>query len=683
MTEQLKDDIQLLHSLYRNSEEICNLLDEKPYLVDYLDNEIIVSNVYSKVHELALSGKYKINNNTPIFIIEKLLNIYEFLENALKEDFSLIYIFSKVIEKNKNFNLNNEKLYNICKENNYVITKDSPYFLKNNFYLMLDALKNKTLKLDDVDLNIYYGWPLNYLMQIVDVAILNNEESNTIKKYKEKIFNKCITKENNRFYLNDKNIHASIFASLPDDITEIHISERLQVNSKFINEITNAINASRRNIKVIIPMLEKDFYDDKFLEDIEDKDKVFFESLTRFKDDVIKVFSTSELLLINKTLNLFVKNINNSSLSPYEKYIVIYNMVKGFKKYKFYNDNEADDFVCNDASRNVYLLMQNDFIVCAGYINLLVLLLKKVGINSVRTDYVKGNHALAYVNIKDYKYNINGYYKCDITGDSCNDILNAGYNFIHETPESTLFKTDFDDNLKNLDYSIKEYLKALDPEFYEKIINMAEDNKIKLISSYINEKIKNPISNKVLLDGIMEVKQFVYENKFTNDEIRKEKNLFCLNARRNVWYKNFNELIDGYSDDILKKKTELYNCTFKTYALLNGRNNYDERCLKEAINSELIKLDNLSPNVNYEKTLSGDIKLNILVPQEEKELAMSLIEDLQIKKYITGNVNDIFAIQADFTKEIGDMTIPKGIEYLSEIINEINSKLITTNKKLG
>ena len=140
------------------------------------------------------------------------------------------------------------------------------------------------------------------------------------------------------------------------------------------------------------------------------------------------------------------------NLSPFEKYLFAYNKVKKFKKYK-----DSED---KDQARKLYDLLDNDYIVCVGFSNLLADLLDKLGIPSIdysvsvdvgfddvpfntlvlpdkvissRTgterDVIieREDHARREVHLVDPKYGIDGYFLTDPTWD--NDLKFDTYNY--------------------------------------------------------------------------------------------------------------------------------------------------------------------------------------------------------------------------------------------------------------
>ena len=89
-------------------------------------------------------------------------------------------------------------------------------------------------------------------------------------------------------------------------------------------------------------------------------------------------FRTSE------NLNALIEPLKKSHLSPFEKYIFLYDLVKSYKMYK---ENLAD---ARDA-RCIYRILDNEYMVCSGYANLLTNLCELVNIPCT---YITGNLGL-------------------------------------------------------------------------------------------------------------------------------------------------------------------------------------------------------------------------------------------------------------------------------------------------
>lgn len=192
------------------------------------------------------------------------------------------------------------------------------------------------------------------------------------------------------------------------------------------------------------------------------------------------------------------------NLSTLEKYLFAYNIVK---KYKLYN-NDIENY-CNGV--HLYKILDNEYIVCAGFVNLLCDLLKKLDIECKKYDVVvdigldklentslvmpeydaenkkfflkKVNHSRCIVNLVDDKYGIDGYYIVDPTWD--NNLDNDSYVFslmTHNEVEG-IFRYNF------LEWRFAYelfFINSLE-EFYKKINIMMKKLKCdeKIVISYI------------------------------------------------------------------------------------------------------------------------------------------------------------------------------------------------------
>ena len=191
-------------------------------------------------------------------------------------------------------------------------------------------------------------------------------------------------------------------------------------------------------------------------------------------------YTLDELKAEDKLLDLMVRDIKDSKYSPFEKYIAVYNIVKKFKDYL---ENEND----KTASRKISKLLNNEYMVCVGYANLLIELLGRVGINAygydvaVDTSYDNGftqeeiptslaGHERVIVDISDDKYNISGYYVSDPTWD--NDLTKDYYNHALMTFD----KTSTGRRYLKLD-DIDLILNSSDINDYDKRINFILDRK--------------------------------------------------------------------------------------------------------------------------------------------------------------------------------------------------------------
>lgn len=184
------------------------------------------------------------------------------------------------------------------------------------------------------------------------------------------------------------------------------------------------------------------------------------------------------------TLIQMIEPVKN--LSPYEKYLYAYNIVKQFKPYLESTNREE--------ARNLYSVLKSDYIVCAGFANLLKDLLDKLGIKSfyygaavntgldnvanqdiVLNDDVemhKVSHARLIVSLVDEKYGIDGIYEADPTWD--NNLQNDYYNHALMTAKETTMKNRYDFYAP---FSLEEVLFAENQEHFYKHLNKYSDYK--------------------------------------------------------------------------------------------------------------------------------------------------------------------------------------------------------------
>lgn len=245
-----------------------------------------------------------------------------------------------------------------------------------------------------------------------------------------------------------------------------------------------------KNNTVIINITDKkNFNNDLFNSDIS-YDNVIIK--TNF---ISKSISLNEYVYNENILYSMIKSAQN--LSPLEKYLYAYDVVKRLKEYK---ENNKDKML----SRDLYPILFNNYIVCSGFTTLLGDLLDKldvpnaeigvkIGLSSYKAisqlkkkfDWDKispseknklvreqmsfipqesEGHSRLIVNIIDPKYDVNGLYFSDVTWD--NDLKKNFYNHCLMTSNkvtSSIHKIKLAISPDELLYSKDIY------EFYDKI----------------------------------------------------------------------------------------------------------------------------------------------------------------------------------------------------------------------
>lgn len=135
-------------------------------------------------------------------------------------------------------------------------------------------------------------------------------------------------------------------------------------------------------------------------------------------------YTIEQAIYANKKINDWAEFINSATidgkpLSPLEKYTLAYSLISN-RVYHSEKENQSSLL-----SRNLISVMSNDFIVCAGFANILSTLCSQINVPCVyRNCTVQTgnnqweNHANCIVRIEDDKYNIHGFYNADPTWDA-------------------------------------------------------------------------------------------------------------------------------------------------------------------------------------------------------------------------------------------------------------------------
>ena len=255
----------------------------------------------------------------------------------------------------------------------------------------------------------------------------------------------------------------------------------------------------------------------------------------------------NQVLNANLTLNKVVNTIQNANLSPYEKFLAAYSFVTKFV-YASEEDNQPGYL-----SRKLVPILQSGKIVCVGFDQMLVTMLKQLDIPFmpiiVQTKDKESSHKISAVKIIDSKYGINGVFITDPTSDAYKpkeDVAHLKSYFFHLLPineycsvfnmmpyyfnEKTLLQLsnqnlsqqEFNNNF-NISYNqIKE--KQI-PEQYDYFIKQLRDCKfIDINIKYYTEIISDRTSEIALPDNILLTKDEVndivtkYNHKLLNEQ---------------------------------------------------------------------------------------------------------------------------------------------------------------------
>lgn len=297
----------------------------------------------------------------------------------------------------------------------------------------------------------------------------------------------------------------------------------------------------------------------------------------------LHTYDLSTYIEEEKKLDSLVEPIKSSSLSPLEKYLAVYNIVKNFKPYK-------ENIEHPEQARYLRYILDNEYIVCVGYSSLLKNLLDKVGIDnltisvSVDTSYDNGftkdntildykGHARNIIRINDPKYNINGIYLADATWDNSkgqnNDLyLNSLMTFDRKKEASRLEKLNNYDLLFDF-HDFKDFSQKL--------------------NYYLNTNVKKSYGNGYIDKIIKTYKNLFKEIITILNELDHDKYLYFMNK----YYQklsNYNMTIEVIEPLICNFLTE-----YAEYIIPLSNNNIKLSTILLAANVVKKEIDNLTP----------------------------------------------------------------------------------------
>ena len=525
------------------------------------------------------------------------------------------------------YNNNKEEVENFLKEYikfaKYRINIASTSLINDDILKEISANKN----IKDVTLGSYSD---KFLLDKETFDILNNKIINKIRTYgvDEDLkynFNEIINYNTNRiiigWYTYNDLINPDLDIDIMEEITtdqleilkRINVEKTIELNYKNYDNIFNAINEINKINKNL-----------KFIIQVDDNNK-FNESLFKFNTESFDNV-TLKVDMNNYTVKEYKENEQMLydmirpalELSPFEKFLYAYDIVKHFKKYQ---ENKED----KSTSRDLYkIINNNDYMVCVGYSHLLKDLLSKLGINSIKysvtvdrgfdqVDNLKSvidddikttpaHHARLIVNLTDPKYNIDGLYISDPTWDNVldkdiythslmtfNEVLDSGrYNYYSRVSLIELF---YANNTQEFYDRVNYYMnKMIDNKSiytsYDETIEM------KFISDLVAKikEIDNNYFNKLQdkYSALSDFKPYISLTSLTKEDISN----IITDIKDYVISKNNNRItLQNYEDAIRVLYTKFY-----------GLNSDEvEKEVKRTIN------DNKE---NYDKTFPLRYKIN-------------------------------------------------------------------------
>ncbi len=355
----------------------------------------------------------------------------------------------------------------------------------------------------------------------------------------------------------------------------IAIKSVLTMNNFNVKSISNNLNIFYNLIEydqklvfnVLNDLSKRGNFNSKIIIDCHSYDPEFFEKVEKLfpgkvmvrpsflQNEGLNYYSISEIKEKENILNNYAKYIlssknnmgNVKELSPLEKYLAVYRIVTNFSHY-IDEDIDHDE----DEPRALYQLINPEKlrIVCVGYANLMLDLLRKVGINDcVEVKIIAlgegksnvPNHSRVSVYLKDDKYNIEGIFMADPTWDSV-DESSYGDNYrpndlpiIHALLSKEEALTVDVREISNPDIDL------MLTRFIEKICEKMNEKKERITKEECEALFNKPISKELLAQALLCVDYFSYKDKRLPTS-------FDLNSEE---FKNIVD-IDDYNQKLIK-----------------------------------------------------------------------------------------------------------------------------------
>lgn len=510
-------------------------------------------------------------------------------------------------------------------------TQEKSFVIDSNALITKNILKSisSNPNLEEIELARYAQE--NYLLTEEDYNILKQSNLKKIKTsgVSEELkdnFDPLISYNVDRFL-----ISYNKYSDLSKE--QIHLNEKVTKedieNLKYLTNNKTKIIIEEENIEdaiVITTRLKELGKENHVVIDINNKELVTPKILsnTNYLNEYtdirigLDIIPINEYLRLEKILYQMVEPACN--LSPFERYIYAYNVVKQYKQYK---ENEKN----KSASRNLYAILENEYMVCVGYSHMLEDLLNKSGIKSIyrsmgiddsydkkdEKEVVKINrngHARRFVYINDPKYGIDGFYVADPTWDNDlkNDLYNhllltneeetetKRYNFLPTSVYSSSIelmniqsieefyqKINFyldrnpEYNLKDLISNSIDDIRKLDNNFMKKLeekypeiqdfFNLWPNEKEILyeIGEYLLTKVNKPVSGQTIMSAVSEVYQKAYHLEGEELHNKIKETIEINNQRQHIQFPK-REKIDEYGNQVeLPGISNKFNIDTNTY----------------------------------------------------------------------------------------------------------------------
>lgn len=424
----------------------------------------------------------------PLAILENLeeLSNYPNVRKLTIDDYSFLTIKElEIIHQTTNIKeirtRTFEPLYNKEKKNKNFVIIDAP--IKLSKYKDITIISNKNKLYKNITLEAYINdiEDLDVLGELYNKSEISVEELKTIRIYKKE-----------ELEANRKKPFLAI------TMTKDHKIEKLKVTAPDIKTAKKVLDkfTSKYQMSSVELVLENKTYED-------------LNELEKYKDQTELIINYGDLyptsyenfLSMRATIDWYKELITQTNLSPLEKTMYAYDIIKSFQ----YNEHPED----TKNSRYIPEIIESGSIVCVGYSNFLKEVLTELDIPCVACSVTcqddLGNqigHQRNIVRIDDDKYNIHGVYVLDATWDNKKKELsvvedeagNKQVRYQKKSTDKTLKEYDGLSLYRNFLVPYKDYKKAYPSDSVPALFKMVEQEEVKekLFSSIITNSKTTP-----------------------------------------------------------------------------------------------------------------------------------------------------------------------------------------------
>lgn len=665
--EQIK--FEIMPREYQRSKEIYeSIIKNNPELLQEESNRIGLYDLTKNMSEQEVFDYYKsigypfnsrtVKTDNFDVVLECLKNDYMTLANSTQE-----------------FTLEQYKqIYDILKDNLKTEEILSSNFLKQNPYFVVELLKNN-VDIEKIKLEETKCYDDVYL-ELKAIALKNGIE---IPKPKEC---KHIIK------FNGDNVYVQL-----DNLDSVKKGLEYLQENEIEQSLTVEIGQLKHNEFIIADNIQ------------------FFEELAKngvninFKYDTgKKIFPLEEVIRMEHFMQSVVEDIKQKNFSPLEQLVAVYDVVKVFKPYEHEKDNSSE-------SRALYEYLDNEYMVCAGYSDLIVNLGRRLNAPYVEIglETKKEGHSRNYVNIVDKKYGIDGFYALDATWEQSGKMPNTQIEEYRSTYKEFLLTTEQGRSKDiSLDWNkyggydvlctmtepqeVQEYFRnnsrkadewfqrmsVLDPEFYKTIVAMdfSKTEDAQALIEYFKTKINNEVPKEKILDAIIEVKKSIYVN-LTEQDLQDMRMSYSITEPFSI----FNELLEEESlygeeyNEYLKRRYE--DIKSKTFIQAKEENSCldVEKIYKTKLNNIIQEYETYGFKISNGKIIIENQEVTELVDKYKEKIESTGFLYSEHYNSVVGEEQGIeFNVyNYESNKDKLEMTLEQRIEILQRKIEQLCS----------